>query len=81
MSDSKHNELRQQLEQFDATIKIVDELKMAIGETVRALREANGLTYVQTAHLIDADPSNISKLEKGKVWARPMVDAILEKLK
>lgn len=49
----------------------MDSLKQKFGKRVKELRKSKGFTQEQVAEIVDIEPPNISKMEKGKHFPQP----------
>lgn len=54
------------------------EVREQIGEELRTLRRKVGLSFRKVGKATGEDISNMSKLEKGLVWSRPMAERLTE---
>jgi hypothetical protein len=53
---------------------LVDESRKQIGVELEKMRKERNLSFREAAEMIEYDTSNLSKLEKGKIWNREAVE-------
>jgi hypothetical protein len=52
--------------------------RIQIGLELERMRKERNLSFREAAQLIDYDTSNLSKLEKGKIWNREVVERAVQ---